>query len=298
MNENELLLEYAKIENKFQPIVEVLDQKKNDHNYLKRYKGITTIKSPLVYKPKVLFIGINEGQGRYKELNNGNSNEIKYPKRMLGEGNDNSCFKTNNWFEKNNAFGGWNNEKDWIKYNWYQTDKKVNNIFTANSIDLLCRLAELIYPEEHKKSPITTNKEPFWFEDINKSIMVTNLYPISTENTGDLNKICTYLSKEPSLKEFWAKEFPNKKINSWLVRIFFIRRVNELIALINPQVIVCMGTTTFKDFTYGKMKVNKKKIFETNHTISDKEYPVIGFSRSGNWSHLMPKLAELIFSKL
>ncbi|MDK2842773.1 MAG: hypothetical protein PWQ17_2279 [Anaerophaga sp.] len=64
--------------------------------------------------------------------------------------------------------------------------------------------------------------------------MFTNLYPIATKDTTDLKKIFNSLSRENELKNYWKEELRNeKRINNWIVRKYFIKRVYEIVNLTN-----------------------------------------------------------------
>lgn len=274
-----LISEYSIIEKDINLIVEFLESKKNEVGYKNIYKGIATLLSPLVENPDILFLGINSGSGAWVELNQQKGTNHT-PLRMLGH--DDSFIKhQNDWFKPNTARGSWGKGKENKAFEWYQRDKPMNNQFPVNMIDLLYNIAEKKHPE------IKTNdiEEPLWTEDIKNNVLYTNLYPVITDDVNDLNKIHKLLAKENSLQKLFSSE--NKKLNEWDIRLFFIRYIDKLVELINPKVIVCLGATAFNDFTYSKSK-DKNKIFST--VKNDRH--VIGFSRQGNWSGLIPKISE------
>ena len=166
-------------------------------------------------------------------------------------------------------------------------------------IELLYEIAKIKFPDEYKVEKYDHNKEPFWYKNFGKSIMSTNLYPIATTNTKDLNKILDSLAKEEELKKLWEESKGNDKdINNWTVRKYFIRRVDKLIRLVQPKIIVCLGKTAFNDFTYTYSKDYKGcKIYFKEKKVGDSIIPVIGFSRSGQWSGLIPEIAKKIVEK-
>lgn len=285
MTYEQLLDKYSKIEQKIHPIINFLENNKEQKGFKDVYKGIITLQSPIVYKPDILFLGTNPGDGAYNVLNNKKSEQVETPLRMIGK--DETFLKELNWYEFGNARGGWINEK-WIGYKWYQRDKKVNNSFPKRMIDLLYEIAQLQYKEEYRKNQYYNNIKPFWYDTLGKNIMYSNLYPIATTNIGDLYKILNSISKTDELKFMWKNQ---EKPNNWDVRLFFIRLIDELINLVKPKSIVCLGKSTFDDFLYQKHQTNKK-IYQSNKN----NIPVIGFSRRGNWNGLLPDIAKKIVS--
>ena len=74
---------------------------------------------------------------------------------------------------------------------------------------------------------------------------------------------------------------------------YFIDLVHKLVELVQPKVVVCMGTQAFNDFTYTNTS-KKDKVFETMYD----GIPIIGFNRNGNWSNAIPAISELICKKI
>ncbi|HZL08351.1 MAG TPA: hypothetical protein VFC65_00020 [Prolixibacteraceae bacterium] len=285
MEEALLRQKYREIEDRIVPIVDFLEFKKDFNEYKGLYKGIITLQSPLVFKPEILFIGINSGPGAYNELNQNNSSNNKTPLRMIGK--DKMCFNELNWFQYGNAMGGINERGNWEKFHWYQRNKKINNPFTRNMIDILYEIARLKFSEEYKKNNYDNNKLPFWYEDFGKSIMCTNLYPIATTDVTDLNKIHSTLAHEKELQKFWEESRGNDKhINEWVIRKYFLKRVDELIHLVQPKVIVFMGISAFNDFMgrYRRHGKDKGPIQTDILTLGDNKIPIIGFKRAWGWN--------------
>lgn len=290
MNNTPLLEEYCKIEERILPIVEFLEKQKNEQGYKGLYKGIVTLNSPLIHCPDILFIGINAGEGAYIVENQKKDAHNETPLRMLG--GDQRCFDELNWFEKGNARGGIDDNGKWQKYQWFQRDKKVNNPFSKNMIDMLYEIAKLKYPQEYQAQKYDNNTAPFWAEGFGKSVMYTNLYPIATKDTQDLRKIHTQLARENELQNYWEQIRKNdEKINEWTVRRFFIRRTYELIDLVKPKMIVFMGLSAYNDFNY---KAERGTIIRSLITRNDRKIPTIAFSRKGNWSGHIPQIAAKI----
>lgn len=297
MEKEELIEKYGEIEKRIVPIKDFLEKNKDCNGYKGLYKGIITLQSPLVFQPEILFIGINAGDGAYNILN---PSKNETPLRMIGE--NEMCFNEFNWFEKGNSRGHFKitkEKKEWMSFEWYQRDQKINNSFPKRMIDLLYETAKIKFPDEYKVEKYDHNKEPFWYKNFGKSIMSTNLYPIATTNTKDLNKTLDSLAQEEELKKLWEETKGNDKdINNWTVRKYFIRRINELIRLVQPKIIVCLGKTAFNDLTYTNSKdYNGSKLYFIEKKFGDSKVPVIGFSRSGQWSGLIPEIAKEIVEK-
>lgn len=273
MTENELFAAYCKIEAEIIPIMEFLEANKNKEEYKDLYKGFITLQSPLLFNPEILFIGINSGEGAFIEnQNNGVKDTIR-------------IFKPNEQIEFDlYKHGNARCEKKkgkWIRgYKWFERKQGINNQFAANMINVLYEIAALKYP--NKK--IEENQEPFWFEDFGKKVMFTNLYPIATKNIDALKKINTLLLSVEGLKPLWAKS----EQKDWAVRCYFVMKTRELVKLVQPKIVVCLGLTVYNDFMFKQ---------EKNKEITEGELfgiPVIGFSRSGNWGKLIPKIAKKI----
>lgn len=293
MEENELLAGYRQIESKIIPVKDFLESQKDMDGYKGLYKGIITLQGPLVMNPEILFIGINAGDGAHYVLNNG-SKTNNTPLRMIGH--DQRCFDQLNWYEDGNARIEKKEKEGWVNYKWYQRDQKVNNPFTKNMIDFLYEIAKLKFPDAYAHQKYDNKTLPFWYETFGKSIMSTNLYPISTKNIGDLSKIHDSISNEKELQHLWEEcKGHDKSINNWTVRKYFIKRVDELVKLVKPRIIVCMGSTAFYDFTYCAKK--REKILFAEKSFGDTKIPVIGFSRRGQWAHLIPEISRHIVEK-
>lgn len=284
-----MLEKYQLIENKIIPIKNLLEEKKDLTSYKGYYKGIITLQSPIINNPEILFIGINPGPGAYNELNQGPNKESNYtPLRMFNENKQH--FERLSWFEKGNARGHFESKNNWKSYEWYQRDKKINNTFPKNMIDLLYEVARLKYPETSHS--IDHKAIPFWFEDFGQQIMATNLYPVITKNTQDLKKIHGLLAKEESLKSYWEKILQKGEKNTeWVVRRYFISLIDELILLTKPRIIVCLGLTALNDFTYSHYKGD---LVVTHKSLGELNIPIIGFSRKGQWSSRISEIAKVI----
>lgn len=285
MEKEELLQKYCETENRIVPIKDFLENKKDTSGYKGLYKGIITLNSPLVFKPEILFIGINAGAGAYN-IKNPTRNET--PLRMVGE--DEMCLKELNLYEKGNARGYFKNKKEWVPYEWYQRNQRVNNTFPKNMIDLLYDIAKLKFTDDYKAEKYDNKKLPFWYENFGQKIMYTNLYPIATTNTADLKKIHEKLAGEEELQKYWEESSgKDTSINEWVVRKYFISRAYELVKLVQPKVIVLMGKSAYNDFVDSNFK---GIIHSGKKQIDDKLVPLVGFSRRGQWSGHIPEIAK------
>jgi hypothetical protein len=286
MKNEELVNRFKEIEAKTLPISKFLNQKHNNKEY-KPYKGFITNLSPLVYQPEILFIGINPGDGAYKKAQGKNKEKAIPPIKTYNS----DKFTELNWFEDGNARAKKEKGKNIKGYKWYQRNKSVHNIFAANMIDLLYHIAERKYGEDLSAK----NSLPDWYESLGKKVMFTNIYPIATTNIKDLDFIISNLSKEDEIRnELFHKE---EKIDNWGIRKYFIRTVYDMIKLLEPKILVCLGFSAFKDLTYtptitSEMFLIKNKVAIT--TLKNENCLVIGFKRSGNWSSLLPSIAKAI----
>jgi hypothetical protein len=270
------LTKYSELELEIIPIKDFLEREKNRY---KDYKGFITLQSPLVLNPDILFIGINPGDGAFIENENHGINETI---RLFNPESEIEL----DWYKYGNARGG-KLGNNWKGYHWYQRDKKIHNTFPQRMIDLLYEIAEHKFGKAENDNNL---HQPSWFESFGKNIMYTNLYPIATTNTTDLNRIFGNLKKEPEIRLLLNKQ---NELNEWHIKLFFIANIRRLVNLVQPKVIVCMGTTAFNDFTY----THDKKVDDI--FMWEKEnLKVIGFSRSGNWGSIIPRLAELIAEQI
>ncbi len=279
MEKKILFDKYLEIEKELYPIKDFLEENKHIDEYQTLYKGFITMQSPLLFNPEILFLGINPGQGAFNENKNLGIDEtirIFEPDKQVRL----------DWYKKGNARCQKKNGK-WVKgYEWFERNQGINNQFVANMIELLYEVAKLKFPDEN----VVPNTLPSWFETFGQNIMFTNLYPVATKDTEDLNKIFRYFSKEEEIFTHFGFSKPVKK---WDIQRGFIRNIEKTVKLVEPKVIVCMGTQAFNDFTYTTTKKNKK-VF----TGKKGDFPVIGFNRSGNWSNLITDIATAIFDNM
>lgn len=274
-----LFNKYLEIEKELYSIKDFLEENREIDKYKTLYKGFITIQSPLIFKPDILFLGINPGQGAFIENRN---NKIKAsPIRLF----DPKVKTELDWYKDGNA-RGFSENKKWHSHKWYETKQRINNRFVVNMIDVLYKVSQLQFPDKISEN----DEEPFWFKSFGQNIMFTNLYPIATKDTKDLNKIFKYFSKEQKIFSHFGFSKPVKK---WDIQRSFIRNIEKTVELVQPKVIVCIGTQAFNDFTFTTKKKNKK-VFRGEKG----DFPVIGFNRSGNWSNLTTDIATAIFDNM
>lgn len=279
MDTKTLFDKYHKIEKELYPIKDFLEENRHSDKYKALYKGFITIQSPLIFKPDILFLGINPGEGAFIENRN---NKIEAsPIRVF----DSEINIELDWYKDGNA-RGYSKNKKWHSHKWYETKERINNRFVVNMIDVLYKVALLKFPDNISEN----NEEPFWHKGFGQNIMFTNLYPVATKDTNGLNSIFRYFAKEPKIFSHFGFTKPVKK---WDIQRNFIRKIEETVKLVEPKVIVCIGTQAFNDFTFTTTKKNKK-VFKGNKG----DFPVIGFSRSGNWSNLTSDIANYIVEEM
>lgn len=277
MDKQELNNAYAQIERSLEPIRTFIEKKLDDETIKKNYKGFITLQGPLVHNPEILFLGINPGQGAYVEHQL--QNKEGYPVRVFDPNSPLSL----DWYKNGNARGRMNNGQ-WVGYKWYERSKQINNPFVANMIDLLYAISAIRKPDD--QIALRDGEQPDWYEDFGKRLMFTNLYPIATTKASDLDPIFSLMVKHPETKSLFGEK---GRLRKWDAQLFFISRVEQLIGLVKPKVIVCLGIQSYNDFTYTSEK-KKDRVFKTVKG----NIPVIGLDRSGNWSGSIPLLAKEI----
>lgn len=287
---NQTIENIQNIEKKYLPIKKIIE---NSNEYKDLYKGIISIQSKIVDNPDILFLGINPGEGAYLEMNpKPDKYKVKYPEKLILN-NDYLSNIELDWLKKGVSRG----EKikgDWFAYEWYERTENVNNSFPSKMIDLLYFLGESKIGKD-----IDIKSEQFTQElneKIINKIVYTNVNPISTKSTVELEKIITLLSKEKNLKNHWSYSKQNK-ITKSIVKNFFRQRTFDLINILKPKVIVCLGNTVYSELTYRKAG-NKSKVFTSKYNIKDHEYDMVTFSRSGTWSSLLKEISIQINNTL
>ncbi len=269
-----------KIEKKYLPIIEIIEQ---SSNYEKLYKGFITFQSKLNDNPDILFLGINAGEGAFKEYK-----EKNLRRTILNEENVQNLKL--DWFKVGNCRGEMLVNK-WNAYQWHETTKKINNSFPARMVDLLLLLTKKSnHNGELDKQKIIETVE----NEVHEKIIFTNLYPIATKTTAELNKILSMLVTETELLKDLSIE-PNIKS----LKNFFRQRTIDFINELNPKIIVCLGHTSYNELTLktnhkGKKIITDEIMFRKNDI---KSYKIVSFSRRGNWSSLLNAVVNKIVEK-
>lgn len=269
ISSEELKKQFFEITNLYKPFLDILcnPEKQKIYRNKYQYKGFELSPSPIIFQPKILFLGYNPAGGRdWKILQ---SKEYKPLEPHLEE-----CEPT--FFRRNSARNG----------EWYELNKQVKSSFPRKMVDLLYNLAALIYPERNNER--YTNQKPFWAKDLYDgpmSLMFLNLYPIATPSGKDLIKLCNKLRKENNVPEEW-------KANEWEVRKYMIRIMYKIVKLLHPQLIVCLGSQTFHDYTYTtreKHSLNEILVYSSQ---------IIGFSRKGAWENNLDNIVHAIYERI
>jgi hypothetical protein len=270
----------TEIENKYSPLIETFEDKIFLESIKNEYKGFITSNNPSISKARILFIGINPGDGAFNELNpKCNSKQridkIEYPKRLFSNSNHSQI----DWLKIGNARGE-KIGKTWHAYKWYETSKKINNTFVKRMIEFFITFYGI-----NNKSNYTEIENR-----INSEIFYWNLYPIATKTTKELEAI---------LKKIVLRKVQlNGKVISNMndLKNFFRQRTIDLIEKIKPDVIICLGNQAFKELTNSNPKLDLKNSnvpFNTKFRIESSEiYKVYNVSRNGNWEEKIKNLGQ------
>lgn len=269
MEINDLINKIIEVEEKFNPVITVLEEKskEKDFNYRKLYKGIISIQSKISFQPEILFLGINPGEGAFIQKNYKEGNTFYYPKELVSQNKKLEL----NWLQDDNARQG----------KWY--NGKVKNLFPKQMIDILFYISQNKFKKD--LNLFDEDNRRLFITEIADKIVYTNLCPIATKSTKELKTIYKKLSDEESLKNHWNGTVQN----------FFRQRTIDLILALQPKLIVCVGNSVYKDL-FLKDTSKKDKVFSTISVLKREgsEYPfkTIVFSRKGTWD--TKKISELI----
>ncbi|NBL65432.1 hypothetical protein GV828_09500 [Flavobacterium sp. NST-5] len=212
METNELIDKIILIEEKYNPLIKILEEKKTENNFKYRnlYKGIISIQSKISYQPEILFLGINPGEGAFVEKNHKSGNTFYFPKELLTKNTSSEL----NWFKDNNAKHG----------KWFDEKAKTKNSFPKQMIDILLNFSE---KKLGKRINLKNEDERNLFiNEIANKIVYTNICPIATKSTKELKSIYKKLSQEETLKNHWNGTIQN----------FFRQRTIDLILELQPNV--------------------------------------------------------------
>jgi hypothetical protein len=282
--QHKLLENIQNIEQRFLPVKNILEQ---SDKYKHLYKGIISIQSNILYKPDILFLGINPGEGAFNEKNP-TKDKIKpenysFPNRLTLDKDEFNEISLD-WLKKGVARGEFINGK-WNAYDWTDRNKKINNIFPARMVDLLFLIAKNQFGYDTPSEKLINKLKT----DVASKIMYTNINPIATKSTTELGKIISLLSKEKELKNHWSSK-KEIRITKSVVNNFFRQRTFDLIDILKPKTIVCLGNSVQNELTYKKLSKDSK-VNTSEYLIRDKQYSLITFSRKGNWSPLLKEVS-------
>lgn len=264
---NGLKEQFFALQNQYRPLMDILTIKQDYYRKEYGYRGFDASPSTLIYQPKILFLAYNPSGGKdWEKL----QNNLPLEPHL----NETGLMFFDNWGAR--------------KGEWYKLNKSVNNPFPRKIVDLLYELASLMYPDRNNEKG--TNERPFWAVDLENSpmsMMFLNLYPIATPNGSTLISLCKRLCKEESIPERCKKQ-------EWDLRQYMIDIMRQMIELIDPKVVVCMGAQTFHDYT--KTERSEHSLHEI---LSTPKFPnVIGFSRRGAWESNIPNIAKEIYDRI
>ncbi|MBQ9677512.1 MAG: hypothetical protein IJV44_05175 [Prevotella sp.] len=203
-------------------IVSILDNIKENVEQYPDYLGWLDLKSPLLGEPEILFVGINPGPGRFILWNrnnwDGKAKRLLDPsKKLIPE--DFPCLWRSRlqWFAFDNARK---------KGEWWDLTKEKRNHYPYYMCELLVR----IYRHEF---PATTTTRQELTEIIEKRVMDTNLFPMSTQNIQGLNSIIRKHDKE----------------NHSGVRDICHKHIRDLVKLTKPRCVVLLGAAVYHELS-------------------------------------------------
>lgn len=259
---SELRCAFYKLEKAYRPYFDLFVA--NQDKYYTEFKGGVSIDGYLNAEPDILLLGYNPAHGKYREYNYKHMHLVNQGERPFGLFEWGNARKNGHWYELN---------KPRVK----------GHLFVANMIEFLYSYHEASGADPERE----TNKRPAWAKDIEKKIMVLNLYPFGTENQDKLISLFTKLCKEPNLPKDVSYE------SEWKIRRHFVYILHQFIEqYVKPKCIVCLGKQTISDYTYGK---DKEYEDEKGLYYSDTYTNVIGISRSGTWTSRAQKAGKLAF---
>ena len=202
--------EYLKV---FEQIKPYLDDMRDNWHLYPYYRGWADIDSPIIFKPDILFIGINRGDGRFRSWN-WNKKKINYslppdyptPWRSHLHYTEKGTARNNEW---------WDNSP-------------LRNMFPYTICELLVRVYRNFneYAFSYPRKELTSVFE--------SKVMATNVYTMVTSEASELRHL---------MKDYHK----NTGIN---IKQLCKKRLKELIKLTQPKVVVLLGKTVEKDIVY------------------------------------------------
>jgi hypothetical protein len=212
-------------------IISVLNDMKSNWDRYPDYLGWFDLNGPIIEHPDILFIGINQGPGRYLQWNWDNWDErqkmlIDPAKNKLPDDFPTLWRSRLQWLMPNNARE--NGE-------WWEENKTKKNFFPYYMCELLVKIYRREYPNESREN--LTNI----FE---QRVMATNLYPMSTFDTNALHRLLDsyYKTTGVDLKKLCSD------------------RVVELIKMVKPHCVILLGDSIKDEFAkeYSDYCISRK----------------------------------------
>ena len=259
---HKLRLAYYELEKFYRPFFDLLVLKQERYP---DFKGGVTLNGYLNFNPDILILAYNPAHGKYRDYSYTGAHIVNQGERPFG------------FFEFSNAR---------VNGNWWQRSLAPNNTFPANIIELLYSYAEAKgYDPEYR-----TDKKPSWFKALNieKRIMILNLYPIATKDGTSLKRLLGQLRKD---KEFTLN---GSFHTEWDVRRYLLHKLQDFIyEYVKPKCIVCFGEQTISDFTFGKYHKTESGLLVANDLSN-----ILGINRRGNWTKYAKLAGQEVAQKI
>lgn len=257
------------LEKKYTPIYNLFINKTSFKDIPNSYRGFISCNNKPIYNPKILFIGINPGQGAFLEKNsNKNIENLKFPIKTFSI----NSVKQLDWLKCSNSR---------IGKRWFIRNGEVNNSFVRNMVDFLFEYYQI---EDGKDENYYLQFE----QKINSEIFYWNINPIATKNVDGLKEINKFIASKNI-------SFNNELLDSHIkVTNFFRQRTIDLILELNPEKIVCLGLQSFKELTFKVPNNNENHTKLKLRVNSEKEFEIFYFSRKGNWNNSIKEIGKLL----
>jgi|GEM_PF-707839 hypothetical protein len=252
---------FYQLEKEYRPYFDLLVE--NQDRYIE-YKGGVTLDGYLNYEPEILLLGYNPSHGLGREYMYKEAHLVNMGERPF------SLFK----------FGNTRKEAKWWDRSKPQTK---GHGYLTNTIELLFSYEEAL----GKGINCNDKSRPEWACNIEKEIMVLNLYPFGTHKSKDLRSMFRKIVTDPDFV------YRDSYTTEWKLRRHFIKIMRDFIFnSVKPKCIICLGKETISDFTYREFEEKK------DYYVSEKHKNVIGFSRKGSWEkrakEVGKKAAEIV----
>ncbi|MFI3240826.1 MAG: hypothetical protein R3Y22_09650 [Bacteroidales bacterium] len=209
------------------------------------WRGFITVNSPIVENPDILFIGINPGDGLFKEQGKVAFRTTQLYSELFPFDRDdysveNLKFRDDGQIELDYFTDG--NYTDGVWYNC-----RCKNQYVSNMLKIISKVAEYKTGEHFIKGV-----KPKWYDRLGKSVMVMNINPIVTKDVADLKTLMKAIN-----------------VDNWQDIILPLRILVR--DTIKPKTIVFMGVSAYCDFIRdGERKVDR--IFGIPHITVNRSY--------------------------